>query len=83
MSEVHVAIPELMEKGRLECRCIGENAKHTIIEILQHRASEVEQYQKENFVRVAPEISSAVLGWAKMLRELAEKVRDIPTCSER
>jgi len=83
MSEVHVAIPELMEKGRLECRCIGENAKRTIVEILEQRATDTERYQKENFVRVAPEISSAALGWAKMLRELAEKIRDIPTCEER
>lgn len=82
MAEVHIAIPELTEKARFECRCIGENAKDTLIKLLKEKADAIENYQKTQ-VPMFPELSEPALGRAKMLRELADKIRDIPTCTER
>ena len=76
MSEIVEVESELMVDSKFKCICIGKRAKDAMKKALVHRAEEI-----KDFVGLSPTGEmQAALGYAEMLRDLAETIDKIPTC---
>lgn len=71
--------PELTEKAKIKCACIGRNAKDMIFLAIMKRAEQIEKFQAE-FRPVPTAMGEAALGYAKMLKELARLIQQVPDC---